>query len=208
MDASTRPPQKRHQAIGHLALCLVAVLSLVKPTTAATNNHSDGLPVEHKFVEAPAPHDIAITTVAEGQEALQLSARFTDDGTEFIQDVNWIIRNDSNEILFKGRTGIADASLPPGDYQVEATYGTTHISQGLTLLKGTKLEVSFVLNAGGLRFLPQVQGINTTAASRTLIYALGGITNGQLITTSRTPGEVIKIRSHHVNNFCRIIPPP
>ncbi len=193
MDASTRPPQKRHQAFAHLALCLVAVLSVVEPLKAATNNQIEASHAEQKLIPAPAAHDIAITTVAEGQEALQLSARFTDDGTEIIQDVSWIIRNENNEIIFKGLTSQADAALPPGDYQVEATYGTAHIIQSLTLLKGTKLDVSFVLNVGGLRLLPRVQGIATTVASRTLIYALGGKSNGQLITSSHVAGEVIKI---------------
>ncbi len=193
MDVSTRPPQKRHQAYAHLALCLVAVLSVVTPLKAATHNQIDVAPAEQKFIPAPAAHDIAITTVAEGQEALQLSARFTDNSTEIVQDVNWLIRNQNSEIVFKALIGQADATLPPGDYQVEASYGTVQISQGLTLLKGTQLDVSFVLNAGGLRLLPRVQGIATHVASRTLVYALGGANNGQLITSSHRAGEVIKI---------------
>ncbi len=193
MDASTRPPQKRHQTKGHLALCLVAVLSSVSPVQAATNNLIDPLPTEQKQVPAPAAHDVAITTVKIGQEALQLSTRFTENGTETVADVDWSIRNDNKDVVFKGTTSVADVALPPGDYQIEAIYGTAHIIQALTLQQGTKLEVSFVLNAGGLRLLPKIKGINTTVANRCMVYALSGIFKGQLITTAHTPGEVIKI---------------
>jgi major membrane immunogen (membrane-anchored lipoprotein) len=193
MDASTRPPQKRHQAFGHLALCLVAVLFSVTPLQAATNNNADALPAEQKQIPAPAAHDVAITTVEFGQEGLQLSARFTENGPEIVQDVDWSIRNNAKDVVFKGITSIADAALPPGDYQVEATYGTAHIVQGLSLQQGTKVDVSFVLNAGGLRLLPRVKGINAAVANRSMVYALTGIFKGQLITTSHNPGEVIKM---------------
>ena len=49
--------------------------------------------------------------------------------------------------------------MPPGDYSVEARYGSASFSQSLTLLEANRLIVSFVLDVGGIRVLPRVQGL-------------------------------------------------
>ena len=64
----------------------------------------------------------------------------------------------------------------------------------MALAAGTRLIVSFVLNAGGLRVLPRVEGDTQPAtASKTMIYALSGQHPGEMIATSELPGEVIRL---------------
>jgi hypothetical protein len=84
--------------------------------------------------------------------------------------------------------------LAPGDYMVHITYGAAKFQRGLTILPGNHLTVSFVLNVGGLRVLPRVEGIGIPEApSLSKIFALSGINRGQLIAQSATPGEVIRV---------------
>jgi hypothetical protein len=193
MDASTRPAQKRHQAKRHLAFSLVAVLCLSMTNSWASTAELKA-PTLQRPATAPAAHDIAITTVTSGQEGLELSARFSENSTEPVKDVEWRITDDTGSQVFNGKTQIADAKLPPGDYQVSANYGAAHITQGLSVHEGTKLTVSFVLNAGGLRLLPRVKDLGQPGVgSLSKVYALSGTARGQLIATSYTAGEVLKM---------------
>ena len=59
---------------------------------------------------------------------------------------------------------------------------------------GTRLIVSFVLDAGGIRILPRLQGIGLSpTTSRNMVYALSGTRKGELIATSRRPGEILRV---------------
>jgi hypothetical protein len=195
MDGSTRPPQKRHQAARHLAFGLVAVFILSLPgALAATRTLEQDSTQPNISATAPAAHDIAVTTVAPGDEGFELSARFSETSVEAVKGIEWLITDNTGTPVFDGISTIADAKLPAGDYHVIANYGTAHIVQGLTVHEGTKLVVSFVLNAGGLRVLPRVKNLGLpTVPSESKIYALTGLSRGKLISSSFTPGEVIKV---------------
>jgi hypothetical protein len=195
MDDSTRPTQKIRQTVARSACCLVAVLLAMAPHAFSATSSSPDTPVKEKiFIAAPTAHDIAITNVEAGQESLELSARYSEDGRSLVSDMNWSIMDETGAQVFEGVTELADAALPPGDYKVEAIYGTTRIIQGVSIHKGTKLTINFVLNAGGLRVLPLVKGLGRTSfASESLVFALSGTSRGQLVTTSHIPGEVLKI---------------
>jgi hypothetical protein len=194
MDASTRPPPKRHRASLYLAACLVAVYFDVTSSLGAVNSQSDPLPAIKPLFLAPAAHDIGIESVKSGAEGLQLSARFSENGGELVRDVTWKIRTNSGGEVFNGITTTVDAVLTPNDYQVEAIYGTAHIVQDVSVQPGTRLTVNFVLNAGGLRVLPRVKNIGwPNMTNQSNVFLLSGTTRGQLVTTSFTPGEVLKL---------------
>jgi hypothetical protein len=193
MDASTRPPQKRHRAKLHLAACLVAVYFAASiGAHSATKSKEDALPANNPLLLMPAAHDIGVSTVKSGQEGLVLSARFSENGTELVRDVNWKIRNRYGKEVFNGTSTNIDAILAPDDYQIDAIYGSAQVTQGVTVHAGTKLMVSFVLNVGGLRILPHLNGkFSASATSHSTIYS----TAGQLVMTSFTPGEIIKLNA-------------
>jgi hypothetical protein len=195
MDASTRPPQKRHQAIRHRALCLVAVfLVSTAPAFAAFDAKEVSEPSSKSLLPAPTAHNIGLTVVPYGQEILELSARFTEEGVYPAEEIHWRIRNSENETVFDGIAAIADAHLPSGQYMVEANYGTVHLLEPVTLQAGTKQEVDFILNAGRMRILTNVEGAGfPTSACRNLVYALNGFARGQLVAVSHTPGEIINL---------------
>ena len=134
-----------------LAAALVAILfSATQLSFASTTEHAL-LPAPDILVNTESSaHDISIATVKSGNEGLELSARFTEQSQESVTDVAWTIQNEAGEKVFERVTSVADATLPPGDYRVTARYGTAQILQGVTVHEGTKLSVSFILNAGVL----------------------------------------------------------
>ena len=195
MDASTRPPQKRHRSASTLAAALVAILfATTQISRASTTEHTPTPNPDILLSTQASAHDIAITTVKSGSEGLELSARFTDQSQETVSEIAWTIRNDAGEKVFEGQAAIADATLPPGDYRVTARYGAAQILQGVTVHEGTKLSVSFILNAGALRILQRVKGIESLRLpSFSKVFASNGPMRGQLITTTHTAGEILKI---------------
>ena len=195
MDASTRPAQKRHRSAAPIAAALVAILLTATPVSlASTTEHAPAPTPNTQIDTASSAHDISITTVKFGNEGLELSARFSEQSQETVADVAWTIQSESGDNVFEGVTSIADATLPPGDYKVTARYGTAQILQGVTVHEGTKLSVNFILNAGGLRVLPRIKNLGMQSfPSLSKIFALSGPMRGQLITTSRIPGEILKV---------------
>jgi hypothetical protein len=112
------------------------------------------------------------------------------------RDISWTLRDAQGGIVYNKNTELADVALPPGDYSVEAHYGSATFSQNLTLLEANRLMVSSVLEVGGIRVLPRVQGLGLTSAqSRSLVYALSGPDKGKLITISKVPGEILRVKS-------------
>ena len=195
MDASTRPPQKRHRSASNLAAALVAILFSTTQFSFASITEHAPLPAPDILLNTESSaHVISIATVKSGSEGLELSAKFTEQSQETVTDVAWTIQSESGDKVFEGVTSIADATLPPGDYRVTARYGTAQILQGVTVHEGTKLSVSFILNAGGLRVLPRIKNLSVQSIpSLSKIFALSGPMRGQLIATSRIPGEVLKV---------------
>ena len=193
MDASTRPPHIRRWGLKCFTLVPVAALFLQASfAVAATSSNPDTSSPAPK--SAPASGEMAITTVQPGTESLQLSARFSEDGKVLADDVSWKIRNQENSIVYDRVSAIVQLAVPPGEYQVEAAYGTARIADSLTVQPGTKLGVNFVLNAGGLRILPRVKGLNLPdLVSHSLVYATSGMKQGEMIASSDIPGEVLKV---------------
>ena len=195
MDDCTRPPQKRHRSAAQVAAALVVILLTAPQLSLATTNTNPSHPSPATVMSTtPSAHEISITNVKSGQEGLQLSARFTEQTAETIRDIAWIIKNITGEKVFDANASVAEVTLPPGEYRISARYGAAEILQGVTVHSGTKLSVSFVLKAGALRILPRIKGLTPqTIPSLVKVFALSGPLNGQLISTSNTPGEVLKI---------------
>ena len=195
MDVSTRPPQKRHRSAARIAAALMAILIPITQTSyASTSEHAPTLSPDVLISSAPSAQDISILNVKSGVEGLELSARFTESARENIRDIDWTISDAAGEKVFTGVTTVADASLPPGNYRISARYGAAEFIQGVTVHQGTKLSVRFVLNAGALRILPRIKGLDPqTIPSLNKVFALSGPLQGQLISASRNPGEILKV---------------
>ncbi len=202
-DDLTRAPLHRRYASLKQCLIVAAVLFLVAAVTALAPRLAHSA-AEIELSRAPDPivpdrnivHDIAIELVDPGREGLELSARLSDEGGLIQRPIDWRIRSAEGEPVFEGQVGIADVALVPGDYRIEARYGTAALARDLTLLEGNRLIVSFVLDVGGLRVLPRLQGMGFPGVkAESLVYAADGRRRGELITTSTVPGEIVRVKA-------------
>jgi hypothetical protein len=195
MDASTRPPQYRRQAAGKILPRLAAVLVLLGGGALAAPSRMDETSA---ISNAPAPFSsedqTAISSVQPGHEGLDLSARFSGDGTSLAKDVSWTVHDSVGSVVFNDIAATASVKLQPGTYVINATYGTAHIEEAVNLPEGINLGVNLVLNAGGLRLLPRIEGaLPVEVGTISRIFAVNGPSAGKLVATSRLPGEVLKL---------------
>ena len=127
---------------------------------------------------------------------MELTARLSESGGLIERDIAWTLRDAQGTVVYNDTASLARIAVPPGDYTVETLYGTASFSQTLTLLEANRLIVSFVLDVGGLRVLPRVKGLGLAPTqAQSLVYALSGTNKGKLITTSRMPGEILRVKA-------------
>jgi hypothetical protein len=117
-----------------------------------------------------------------------------EDGGLIERPVTWTISSISGEAIYAVEIPVAQVAVKPGGYLVDIKYGAVHLSQSVSVAVGTKLIASFVLDAGGIRILPRLQGLGLPAMpARNLVFALNGVRRGQLIATSQQPGEILRV---------------
>lgn len=173
-DCSTRARQQRHRRSGLFAACAVAIFMC------------SALPAV-----ADATHGLSIQLVQPGREGLELSARLTADGGPLQQNISWTIRGSGGETVYSGADGTADVSLAPGDYVVDASYGATLVEKLVSIPPATRLKLSLLLDAGGLKVEPMLGNIDVPpAASRVRVFSMDG---RKLAAVPVTPGEIIRL---------------
>jgi hypothetical protein len=192
MGDSTRPKLKYHQATAALAASLVVLFSVQSPSNA--NVSSSETQSDAPALITQPPETTAISSVNEGDESLELSGRFTQNGNVYVEGIDWQVKTQSGEVIYHNIGAQVDLKVSPGSYEVIATYGSVKIDEAVNIPAQTKLSVNFVLNAGALRVLPRLNGITgEQISSAAKIFALNGPQNGKLITTSRLPGQLMKL---------------
>lgn len=140
---------------------------------------------------AEAAHGLAIQLVPPGREGLELSARLTPDGGPLQENISWTIRGPDGDTVYSGTEGTADVSLAPGDYVVDASYGAVLVEKLVSIPDATRLKISFVLDAGGLKVEPMLGKIDVPpVASRVRVFSMDG---RKLVAVSVTPGEIIRL---------------
>jgi hypothetical protein len=193
-----RPPHMCRQESPVRGWLLAAILfgSVVAFGTATAKQVSPEVELQKEAVaefDIPAAGQyISIRKVEDGEEALHLSARLSENSVDVISNVSWKISQSKGGPLFDATTAILEKTLPPGDYTVEASYGLAKIREEIALPKSSALNISFVMNAGALRVLPALKDIpRNDIQSTSKIYALDGQFRGQLVATADIGGEVM-----------------
>ncbi|MGB9141982.1 MAG: hypothetical protein WCB71_07270 [Aestuariivirga sp.] len=200
-DLSTRALQIRRQKSATSAALLTAVLFLTQISwsealAAPVATEESALAVAVPRFQTQVAHDIAIEIVKPGNEGVELTARLSDSGGLIERDISWVLKESLGAVVYDMSIELANVTLPPGDYAVEAHYGSANFVQSFTLLEANRLIVSFVLDVGGIRVLPRLKGLGLAPSqSQSLIYALSGPDKGKLITISKTPGEVLRVKA-------------
>jgi hypothetical protein len=190
-DLSTRAMQKSRQK-GAICAALLAAFSCSSLSLAAAT--STTAPKASYASSGRTAHEIAIVQVEPGQEHLILRARLAEAAATINSSVDWTIRDALGAIMLHEAAGSASVALRPGDYTVEAIYGAARLNQSVNVLRGTQLEVTFVLNVGGLRILPLLGGAGVPQGfAESRIYAKSGSDAGKLVAISKLPGEVLRV---------------
>ena len=202
MDDCTRPSHTRRQTRQGLSFRLAAFFSCVAvtctfmgtPALPATQPDLEPENEQTGSITPSAEHEVGVAKVLPGQEMATLSARLTDQSANLLRNIHWTVKNASGDIVFDGAATTAAIALQPGYYDVEARYGAVDLDESFTLLEGTRMDMRFVLNAGALRVLPRIKGLDMPGlASSTRIYALTGKARGHMVQESAVPGEVINL---------------
>lgn len=190
---------RRRSEASRSVFALAAVLSLALlagPACPATSTASIEKNRELPLLSDNVAHEIRIEWVTQGSESFEFAARLSEEGGLIQRPIAWILRDSGGQVVAKSNEPVADISAAPGDYEIDATYGTVRLKRTVSLLAGQKLSVIFTLNVGGIRVLPRLAGIGLpTTQSLTSIYAASGTANGQLVDISEMPGEIIRVGS-------------
>src|SRR5690606_16707163 len=103
---------------------------------------------------------VAEDIVAAGTESLRLRARITAATDPIARPIDWTVHrvddNAEDKWPLVGERSVAEASfdLAPGQYVVRAGYGAIKAAKVVVVQPQQKIDVTFILNAGGLRVLP------------------------------------------------------
>jgi hypothetical protein len=177
----------------HFPLLLAALLFSSPAIAASSTAAIDRAPDIARSGEDVGA-EVRIELTRPGNEGLSFNARLSEDGGLVSRPISWQVRAFGGETLFAGDADAADFAAEPGDYMVEASYGTVKVERKLTLLAGQRLAVTFVLNAGGLRILPKLKQLGLPAArSFTSIYKTSGMDGGTLVAITEEPGEILRL---------------
>ena len=150
---------------------------------------------------APSQQEEQLRYAQEGSEGLELVARLSESGSYIKRPVEWVVfardaqMANLGQVVYRGTQSLADISLKPGQYRIEAKYGFASTSKDVTILPRTRLAVSLNLRVGGIRTLSKVFGVNATSYSKAThtIYQIQDNKPVKLITKQASQGEVIRL---------------
>jgi hypothetical protein len=180
-----------------LLLCLA-----VTPANAAQRVDADAvitgsLPAK----TADIPMELRLEITRPGREGIELAGRLSEYGGRITKPIYWkLLRtlgdgNRGGEVIYNKAQPVANISLEPGNYRLEAQYGSVSIVKPIVLVKGQHLGMTFVFNVGGLRTLSTLGKEPLPAKLRAVhkAYAINGINSGQLVATSVLQGGLMRL---------------
>lgn len=150
---------------------------------------------------ANVPMELRIEITRPGREGIGLAGRLSEYGGLITRPITWkLLRtlgdgNQGGEVIYSKAEPVADISLKPGNYRLEAQYGSASIIKPVVLLKGQHLGLTFIFNVGGLRTLSTLGNEPLPPKLRAVhkAYAINGISAGQLIATSDLQGGLMRL---------------
>ena len=180
-----------------LLLSLATSSALAAQRTDADTIITGSLPA----ATANVPLELRIEITRPGREGIRLAGRLSEDGGLITKPVTWkLVRTLGNgtqggEPVYTDARPVADIPLEPGNYRIEARYGSVSAVKPVVLAKGQHLGLTFVFNVGGLRTLstlgrePLPQRVRAVHRA----YAVNGTSAGKLIATSEMQGGLMRL---------------
>ncbi len=150
---------------------------------------------------ADIPMELRLEITRPGREGIELAGRLSEYGGLITRPITWKLMrtlgkgNLGGEVIYNEARPVADISLEPGNYRLEAQYGSVSIIKPIVLIKGQHIGLTFVFNVGGLRTLSTLGKEPLPANLRAVhkAYAISGINAGRLIATSDLQGGLMRL---------------
>jgi hypothetical protein len=146
-----------------------------------------------------APYDQRAFIARSGTEGFELAARLQEHGGIITKPVSWrvfriLTEPGGGDLVYEGRTPIADIVALPGDYRIDVEYGFAHYSRIITLEPERRQSIAFNLNVGGLRVLSRLAADIPIAFSTShRIFSLSGMSRAHLVAENAVPGDVLRL---------------
>jgi hypothetical protein len=157
---------------------------------------------------------VAEDVVAAGMESLRLRARITAATDPIARPIAWTVHrvDDSAEDKWPlvGERSAAEAAfdLAPGQYVVRAGYGAIKAAKVVVVQPRQQVDVTFILNAGGLRVVPALAFLDPPEGANAKHWVFEAAAddrgNRRLFAETDRPGEVIRLNAgtyHLVSRF-------
>lgn len=130
-----------------------------------------------------------------GGTQVSLMALLTQDGQSIEQGLVWRVFRDrpgpdgKPRLVSMHREASPLVRLDPGDYIVTVAFGRAHLTRRITVSAERAVEERFVLNAGGLRLIPQLAG-GEAVGERAVIYDIYSDERDQYGQRTKVAGAV------------------
>ncbi|MEO9874687.1 MAG: hypothetical protein ABJM26_13270 [Anderseniella sp.] len=180
------------------------LLLFLATSPALTAQRTDADPLITGSLPAPSanvPLELRIEITKPGSEGIRLDGRLSEDGGLITKPVTWkLLRTLGNgaqggDAVYSDAKPVADIPLEPGNYRIEARYGSVSAVKPIVLTKGQHLGLTFVFNVGGLRTLSTLGNEPLPQRVRAVhrAYAVNGSSSGKLIATSDQQGGLMRL---------------
>jgi hypothetical protein len=142
---------------------------------------------------AGVEHELRMEETRPGAETLALTARLKAGGGRINRPIGWTLRQDGRVVFSLDAAG-ADIAIAPGRYEVEARYGAVTVRQPLELPKRRAVDLTLILNVGGVRTLASAgsEPLPPAIAATQTLYALGAAAP-EVVTASSQAGEILRV---------------
>jgi hypothetical protein len=145
--------------------------------------------------------ELRISVTKAGKEGIEVAGRLSEYGGLITKPISWKLLRTlgdgarGGETIYNNETPSTDIALDPGNYRIEAKYGSVSIIKPVKLIEGQHLGYTFIFNVGGLRTLSTLGKEPLPGKVKAIhkAYAIGGIASGQLIATSEVPGGLMRL---------------
>src|SRR5262245_35946445 len=72
-------------------------------------------------------HELRIALTRQGTESMELAARLSEEGGLITLPIDWTVRRGADTV-FRDNAPVVDMVIEPGDYTIEAAYGTVRVA--------------------------------------------------------------------------------
>ncbi len=190
---------RRQKAAALIVLAAAYAFMFSGPLMAAQEPVQTAPEVTGSLKPFGTDHEMHTEIARPGNESLTLGARLKTNGGLITRPIDWTIRNvlgsGTGDIVWHSEEPLAETPLAPGDYVVEADYGTAKFFQPVTVTPGQRLVMTFILNIGGIRPLSRIDGVGypSNMPATHDIYALTGPDAGKQIAAGVKQGEIVRV---------------